>query len=111
VSDQAGDDEAPDHEPPLPSGSVPLPELDFATFVMSIIGSAFVHLGDAPDPEAGTIAQAAVGPNLLLARQDIELLGLLQDKTRGNLSGEEERILSQGLYDLRMRYVEVARGR
>ncbi len=83
-----------------------LPALDFSTFVMSIIGSALVHLGDAPDPEAKASPEA---PNLLLAKQDIELLTLLQDKTKGNLSGEEERVLSQGLNDLRMRYLEVSK--
>lgn len=91
-----------------------LPELDFATFVMSIIGSALVHLGDAPYPEHEGDDQAqgeAREPNLLLARQDIELLQLLQDKTRGNLSGEEERVLSQGLCDLKMRYAEVSKKR
>ncbi len=95
-----------------------LPELDFATFVMSIIGTAFVHLGDAPHPDggpAGPAAQSASAdqppsePNLMLAQQDIHLLALLQDKTRGNLTGEEERVLSQGLYDLRMRFVEVSK--
>lgn len=86
------------------SNEEPLPELDFATFVMSIIGSAFVHLGDAPDPEGD-----AAETSLLLANQDIELLSLLQDKTKGNLSGEEERVLSQGLHDLRMRYLEVSK--
>lgn len=95
-----------DAEEPLPaSGRMELPRLDFATFVLSILGSAFVHLGDAPDPESA----GATEPNLLLARQDIELLSLLQEKTKGNLDGEEERVLSQGLYDLRMRYVEVAK--
>jgi hypothetical protein len=93
------DDELP------PSGKLELPKLDFSTFVMSVLGSAFVHLGDAPDPETGVGAE----PNLLLARQDIDLLALLQEKTKGNLDGEEERVLSQGLYDLRMRYVEVAK--
>ena len=81
-----------------------LPALDFQTFVLSIIGSAYVHMGDAPDP-----SQPGQAANLLLARQDIELLNLLLDKTKGNLSGEEERILSQGLYDLRMRFVEVSK--
>jgi hypothetical protein len=82
-----------------------LPTLDFSTFVLSIIGTAYVHLGDAPNPEKG-------GPdrNLVLARQDIDLLGLLQEKTRGNLTGDEERLLDQALYDLRMRYIEVTRG-
>jgi hypothetical protein len=100
-SQENDDDELP------PSGSVELPRLDFATFIMSIVGSALVRLGDAPDPETGK----AVEPNLLLARQDIDLLALLQDKTRGNLSGEEERVLTQGLYDLRMRYVEVTKAK
>jgi len=81
-----------------------LPELDFATFVMSILGSAYVHLGDAPDPEAGGATSA---PNLMLVRQDIQLLALLVEKTKGNLSGDEERILTQGLTDLRMRLLEV----
>jgi hypothetical protein len=44
-----------------------------------------------------------------MARQTIELLALLQDKTRNNLTGDEERVLEQGLYDLRMRYVEVSK--
>ena len=80
-----------------------LPTLDFVTFVLGIIGTAYVHLGDAPNPEG----QAE--RNLLLARQDIDLLGLLQEKTKGNLTGEEERLLEQALTDLRMRFVEVSR--
>jgi hypothetical protein len=92
-----------------PGDDPSLPRLDFSTFVMSVIGSAFVHLGDAPDPEGAGFAQGAGEPNLLLARQDIELLRLLQEKTQGNLTGEEERVLEQGLYDLRMRYVEVTK--
>ena len=81
-----------------------LPDLDFTMVVMSIIGSAYVHLGDAPDPD---VPQSEL--NLLLAQQDIQMLALLQEKTKGNLTGEEERVLSQGLYDLRMRFVEVAK--
>jgi hypothetical protein len=81
-----------------------LPTLDFSTFVLSIIGTAYVHLGDAPTPEGDG------DRNLPLARQDIDLLGLLQEKTRGNLTGEEERLLDSALYDLRMRYIEVSKG-
>jgi hypothetical protein len=80
-----------------------LPQLDFSTFVLSVIGSAYVHLGDAPDPEGQP------EPNLLLARQDIDLLGILQDKTKGNLTGDEERLLDQALYDLRTRFLEVSK--
>ncbi|HTN83673.1 MAG TPA: DUF1844 domain-containing protein [Sorangium sp.] len=88
----------------LPPGSPPeLPTLDFSTFVLSIIGSAYVHLGDAPSPE-GNEEQ-----NLVLAHQDIDLLTLLQEKTKGNLTGDEERLLETALYDLRMRYLEVSK--
>ncbi len=80
-----------------------LPAIDFATFVLSLSHSALVHLGDAPDPDGRRSV------NLPLARQTVDLLSLLQDKTRGNLSGPEERILEQALYDLRLRYVEVSR--
>jgi len=80
-----------------------LPAIDFSTFVLSLSHSALVHMGDAPDPDGKRSV------NLLLARQTIDLLTLLQDKTHGNLSGPEERILGQALYDLRVRYVEVAR--
>lgn len=84
-------------------GSEALPTLDFSTFVLSVIGSAYVHLGDAPSPEGATER------DLELARQDIDLLGMLEQKTKGNLNGEEERLLTQALYDLRLRFVEVAK--
>ncbi|WP_104987741.1 DUF1844 domain-containing protein [Sorangium cellulosum] len=84
-------------------GAPELPTLDFSTFVLSIIGSAYVHLGDAPSPD-GELEQ-----NLVLAHQDIDLLSVLQEKTKGNLTGDEERLLEQALYDLRMRYLEVSK--
>jgi hypothetical protein len=79
-----------------------LPGVDFATFVLSLTHSAHVHLGLAADPGTGETEA-----NLPMARQTIDLIALLEDKTKGNLSGEEERILEQALYDLRMRFVEV----
>jgi hypothetical protein len=83
-----------------------LPEIDFSTFVLSLSHSALVHLGDAPNPASG---QNEV--SLPMARQTIDLLALLQAKSKGNLSGEEEHILEQALFDLRMRYVEVAKSK
>lgn len=80
-----------------------LPAIDFATFVLSLSHSALVHLGDAPNPNDGKREV-----NLPMARQTIDLLAVLQERTRGNLTGEEERIIDQALYDLRMRYVEVS---
>lgn len=107
MSDDIDEDGAPESEIPKSE----LPKLDFSTFIMSIIGSAFVHLGDAPDPESGELLDGSHAPNLILAQQDIELLALLSEKTKGNLTGDEERVLEQGLYDLRLRYLEVTKGR
>lgn len=84
-------------------GAQALPRIDFATFVLSLSQTALVHLGDAPDPGGG-----APGRDLDLARQTIDILEVLEAKTRGNLTGDEERVLSAALYDLRMRYVEVS---
>ncbi|HEU4404308.1 MAG TPA: DUF1844 domain-containing protein [Polyangiaceae bacterium] len=80
-----------------------LPHIDFSTFIVSLSHSALTHLGDAPQPDG------SVERDLALARQTIDILGLLQEKTHGNLTGDEERLLTQVLYDLRMRFVEVSR--
>jgi hypothetical protein len=80
--------------------------IDFYTFVLSIGSSALVHLGDAPHPETGAPAEK----NLPLAQQSIEILAMLQQKTRGNLSDEETRLLDQLLLDLKLRYVERSKG-
>ncbi len=81
-----------------------LPRVDFATFVLSLSHSALMHLGEAPHPETGKTER-----NLMLARQTIDLIAMLEDKTKGNLTGDEERLLAQILFDLRMRYVEVSK--
>jgi Domain of unknown function (DUF1844) len=83
-----------------------LPAIDLTTLVLSLSHSVLLSLGDAPDPVTGER-----GADLPLARQTIDLIALLQEKTRGNLSGEEERVLSQSLFDLRMRYVEVVKSK
>ncbi|MGC4070500.1 MAG: DUF1844 domain-containing protein [Polyangiaceae bacterium] len=80
-----------------------IPGINFATFVISLSHSAYMHLGDAPNPIDGRVEK-----NLAMARQTIDLLTLLEEKTQGNLTGEEERVLEQALYELRLRYVEVA---
>ena len=84
------------------------PELgiDFYTFCLSLGSSAFVHLGDAPHPESGES-----GADLLLAKQTIDILGMLQQKTKGNLTEEEARFLDNLLLDLRLRYVTKQSGK
>ena len=78
--------------------------LDFNALVLSLGSSALIHLGLASDPTSGKTEP----PDLALAQQSIDLLGLLQDKTRGNLTVDEAQFLTQMLYDLRLGYVEVA---
>jgi len=80
------------------------PGIDFSTFMISLGSSALVHLGDAPDPTSNEKA----APDLPMAQQSIDLLALLQEKTKGNLTPDEARFLETLLYDLRMRYLSVA---
>ena len=81
--------------------------IDFYTFVLSLGSSAFVHLGDAPHPETGE----PVTPNLPLAKQTIDILAMLAEKTKGNLTTEEERFMENLLTDLRFRFVQKTSGK
>ena len=81
--------------------------LSFTSFVISLASSAAIHFGDLPDPNTGQI----VPVNLEGASQMIEILALLDEKTKGNLSAEERSVLEQVLYELRVRYVEAAEDR
>ncbi len=81
-----------------------LPLMDFATFVLSLSHSALMHLGEVPHHDTDTVSK-----DLSLAKQNIDLLSLLEEKTKGNLTGDEERLLHQVLFDLRMRYVELSK--
>jgi uncharacterized protein DUF1844 len=81
--------------------------IDFYTFILSLASSAFVHLGDAPNPETGEPGP----PSLPLAKQTIDILAMLEEKTKGNLTQEEERFLESLLTDLRFRYVQRSSGK
>jgi hypothetical protein len=81
---------------------MPDQQLTFMAFVLSLASSAAIHFGDLPDPVSGE----RVEPNLDGASQMIEILSLLEQKTRGNLNAEERQLLEQVLYELRMRFVE-----
>ena len=80
------------------------PQLSFTAFVLSLASTAAIHFGDLPDPVSGQAAE----PNLAGAAQMIEILSLLDQKTRGNLTAEERQVLEQVLYELRMRFVEAS---
>lgn len=80
-------------------------EINFTTFVMGLSTQALMHLGEILEPGAPQT------PDLPAAKQMIDLLGVLREKTTGNLDAAEEQLLASMLYDLRMRYVEVSRHR
>lgn len=81
-----------------------VPELNFAAFVISLSTQALAHLGEIPDP-----VERVVRVDLNAARQMIDILNILRDKTKGNLDSAENALLENALYDLRMKYVEKAR--
>jgi hypothetical protein len=81
-------------------------ELSFTAFVLSLASTAAIHFGDLVDPGSGQRSE----PNLEGAAQMIEILALLDQKTRGNLTAEERQVLEQVLYELRVRFVQVSGG-
>ena len=81
--------------------STPLPEINFSSFLLSLSSSVLLHLGEIADPQSGEKKK-----DLVLAKQSIDIINLLKDKTKGNLTQEEEKLLEHLLYDLRMRFVK-----
>jgi hypothetical protein len=79
------------------------PEIDFVTFVMSLAASALLHMGESEDG-------LSRGPvDLPLAKQTIDVIGMLREKARGNLSVEEDRIVETALYDLRLKFLHLTK--
>jgi len=79
----------------------PLPEINFPTFIFSLNSSALVHLGVIEDPATGQKSK-----NLSMAKQTIDILGMIEEKTQGNLKDDEAGMLEHILYELRMIYVK-----
>lgn len=82
-------------------------EVSFTALVISLASSAAVHFGDLGDPVTGEKQPA----NLIAARHAIDLLSILEEKTRGNLTEDEQQVLEQVLVELRMRFVQLATGK
>jgi len=74
--------------------------IDFSTFLMSMASSAYCMLGLAPNPLTQKVEK-----NLVTAKQQIDLLELMKEKTKGNLTKDEESLLDNMLYHLHMTYV------
>ncbi|MBQ4132544.1 MAG: DUF1844 domain-containing protein [Desulfovibrionaceae bacterium] len=80
--------------------SIPLPQVTFSTFVLSVASTALVCLGEVPEPESGEMRE-----DLPAARHNIDVLVMLKEKTANNLDADESRLLDGLLYELRMKYV------
>jgi hypothetical protein len=76
--------------------------ISFSHFILSLGTTAAIHFGDLPDPSTGELGET----NLEAASEMIELISMLQEKTRGNLEPAESKLLEDLLYDLRMRFVQ-----
>jgi hypothetical protein len=83
-----------------------LPEINFSTFVISLSTQALVHLGEIPNPVSGKTEL-----DVPVAKQMIDILAMLKDKTRNNLNASEDRLMEDILFDLRMKYVEAVKKR
>jgi Domain of unknown function (DUF1844) len=82
-----------------------LPNVDFSTFVLSLATAALYELGAVPDARSGELPPA----DPMVARQTLETLEMLREKTLGNLTEDERKLIDSLLYDLRMRFVELER--
>ncbi|GJL80050.1 MAG: hypothetical protein NPINA01_30390 [Nitrospinaceae bacterium] len=93
VQEPPAQEEAANQEAPF--------QIDFSTFVLSLTSSAFYHLGDMPDPATGQTET-----NLPAVQQTIDMLLMLKEKTKANLTPDEAKLLEQLIYELQMKYVE-----
>jgi Domain of unknown function (DUF1844) len=82
------------------------PGVSFAGFILSLATTAAVHFGDIADPSTGERQQ----PDLVAAHQMVDLIAMLQDKTKGNLTSDESKLVEDLLYELRLRYVQAQQG-
>ena len=111
--EQEHEPEAEEPPPPPPAAesagaphSPPPLELNFSTFLISLSTQALAHLGEIPNPIDRTTTV-----DLGAARQLIDIIAILKEKTKGNLDESETRLLDHALYDLRLKYVERSKAR
>ncbi len=92
---------AEDYSKASAKDETPMPKVDFFTFVLSLSSSALMHLGEIPEQEG-----ADPKVNLPMAKHTIDILSMLEQKTKGNLTPEEEQVLKDFLFEVRMKYVQ-----
>jgi hypothetical protein len=98
----ADETQKPTHDPAAGETPSDLP-VTFSTFLLGLSTQALLHLGEIPNPASGQVET-----DLIAAKQVIDILGILETKTRGNLDQAEQGLVESVLYDLRIRYVEIA---
>ena len=91
-------------EEPPQKGGKPMPKIDFSSFILSLYSSGLVQLGKVEDPSTGKKTV-----NLDMAKHTIDMIAMLQDKTRGNLTDDEDHLLKALLSEIRMAFVEAKR--
>jgi hypothetical protein len=101
VTQEAAEKEKQRVEEEVREEAAPLPEINFATFLLSLHTSVLFQFGDFQDPATGETAR-----NLPAAKQTIDILSMLREKTIGNLDGDEQGLLDGILYELRMRFIK-----
>jgi hypothetical protein len=94
------------HAPASETHADALPEINFSAFVISLSTQALMHLGELANPVSGN-----VDADVPAAKQMIDLLGMIKEKTHGNLNANEDRLMQDILFDLRMKYVEAVKKR
>ena len=80
-------------------------KMDFSTFILSLNASSLIHLGEIHDPQ---LKERTV--NLPAAKHTIEILEILEDKTKGNLDDGENKLLKDILYNLRLKFMQHSKG-
>jgi len=86
------------------TSSHPLPPVDFSNLILSLSTSALIHLGQVPDPISNKTDK-----NIEMAKHTIDVIDMLKEKTKGNLTDNEQKLIDAVLFDLRMRYVNIAK--
>lgn len=102
----AGEKQAESAAPRGEEDRGPFPEVTMSTFIFSLSSSALMHLGEIAEPGTNKVLV-----DLPIAKQIIDTLGMLQEKTKGNLDQDEDKLLRSVLYDLRMRFVQKSSGK
>lgn len=99
--------ESPPERAPAPEADEPpeeLPSINFPTFIISLSTQALMHLGEISNPVTGQVEK-----DVAVAKQTIDIIGMLSEKSKGNLDENEEQLVREVLYNLRMKYVEAVR--